>query len=618
MPDAYVDDVRSTFRSRALRTVLVIDDQFPTYADLLSEEGTPEKSDKVEEFTEAKRARELYQLFRSHHMPCDVENRVGEIEQDIERIRKSDLIVLDYHLTPGTQDTSKSLSLIRRLSQTKHFNTVVLYTRETDLEGVWLNVAFNLRGGWVEPDSILAERESALNTWEGWQTGNLELPAPTRALMAAYITGGLRKLPPEDRKALEAELMELGALQPDVSILIEALIHRQVREVLQDQKHQLGGEPEPITGGFNPEGPLWLQGRNCFVALLGKKDSNDEAAHPTDASRILDCLDEALGDWRPNLLQVIVSEMQNILELEALATDEIELRDPATHAGLSYYLLRSLEEDTGPNSPDRLVPPLQLIIDKLVETLRHRLASDAGLRDLATRLLTAELTRIGWPLTNADPKRLPRLTYEAACKLSEPKPKAAKNDALFALNSFLSTEPFRKGHLTTGTIFKHVTDGTFWICASPACDMVARTPSSHQLWSRAIHPMRAIIAVRLHEEVSVASALGEAEIGKHVFLRTDSDKAFSVVDKGVGQPVYEFLFPEDVARAQLDAEGRQTFTAFRVEEDSADEAAPSARRFSQATFEVVGQLRSTYAARVLQMVGQHLSRLGVDFVNNPT
>jgi hypothetical protein len=607
--DLYADAVKQTFRSRALRTVLLIDDQFPTYADLL------ENRDQLDQFSEAPRALALYRLFSSHHMPCDVENNVGELTpENVERIRKSDLIILDYHLTKGSLDTSKSIRLIRKLSQTKHFNIVVLYTMERDLEGVWRDVACSLRCGWVEPDTLLDP--AALEHWEKI-SDNSDVPEPTKALIAAYILDRPRREWP-DRQALETDFLALGVPRNLINDLIAAAIHRSVREHLRGDPEAVHGTEKQVFGACEPGRPFWLQSGNCFVAVLGKQGPEEAEGHPTDANRILECLDDALTDWRPNLLQVLISEMQNILELEALATAEFDhLRDPEIQVGLAYQLLRSLEDGAGPDAPDRLMAPVQAIIDKLVETLRHRLAGDGELGTLATTLLAEELKTLEWPPQTADKKERGKAIYSAAGKLARTGKKPTADDVFFSLNCFLATEPFRRGHLTTGTIFQKSGAEEYWVCAAPGCDMVVRTPAKQQLWAHGIHPIRAMVAVRLHPEARLENSLGKAERGRHIFVRTDRNRAFSIVDEEIEQPVYEFFFPDDAARTHSDVGGRPGFKAFRVEVADAVAAGGWDPHFSSSAYTIIGQLRPSYASRILQMAGQHLSRIGVDFIGKP-
>jgi hypothetical protein len=309
--------------------------------------------------------------------------------------------------------------------------------------------------------------------------------------------------------------------------------------------------------------------------------------------------------------------MQNILELEALATDEFHLRDPHTQMGLSYYLLRSLGEEGGADH-QQLLPPIQVLIDKLVETLRHRLAADGDLAALATSLLTEELQRIGWTETQPVKKRGPMEIYRAAGDLARVASKPRMEDVLLALNCFLSTEAFRSGHLTTGTVFRLPISKEHWVCMTPACDMVVREPIEEQVWTRAIYPMRPMVAVRLNSEQH-DRALGSAERGHYVFVEVGGDRnSFSVFPKGKDLPSYEFFFLHDAGRTTTaEAHNLPKFRASRVEVDPSIETSANARRFIDTEFEVVGQLRPAYASRLLQITGQHLSRIGVDFIRKP-
>lgn len=607
--DTYAEAVKETFRSRALRTVLLIDDQFPTYADVLAGGA------RLNTFTETARALRLYRMFKSRHMPCDIENNVGELtKEDVERIRKSDLIVLDYHLTPGSRDNSKSIQLIRKLSRTKHFNVVVLYTLETDLDGVWRDIAGDLRCGWQQPEDLLDDL--GLAQWEELANRGDMPDVVSKELLISYLLGHAAR-DWANRQGVENDLVEAGVERKYVNPIIEALIHQRMCERYADDEEVLATPEKRVFGACEAGRPRWIQSGNCFVALLGKQEFKADE-HPTDAQGILQCLDEALADWRPNLLQVLISEMQNILELEALATAEFDyLRDPEIQIGLSYQLLRSLEADAGPEEVDRLMPPLQAVIDKLVETLRHRLAADGDLGKLGTTLLAEELRRISWPVQTNDKRARGRAIFSAATELARTGKKPSVEDVFFSLNQFLSTEPFRRGHLTTGTIFRKAGSEEFWVCAAPGCDMVVRKPVAQQVWASGIHPIRAMVAVRLHPDNSLDGALGKAEKGRHVFVRVDRKRAFSVLDKDIDQPVYEFFFPDDAARTSLGEDGKHSFKAFRVEVTTGASEDSSDPQFGAAEYVIVRQLRPSYASRILQMAGQHLSRIGVDFVGRP-
>src|ERR1700735_4796242 len=109
---AYEAVVKETFETKPLRTVLMIDDEFPTFADLARGE-TP---DTTKRFSQKDRAVALYEAFQRGHMICDVDNAASDVKTD--RLRKSDLIILDYHLGPGQNESDRAIEIIRELSST--------------------------------------------------------------------------------------------------------------------------------------------------------------------------------------------------------------------------------------------------------------------------------------------------------------------------------------------------------------------------------------------------------------------------------------------------------------------------------------------------------------------
>jgi hypothetical protein len=610
----YAETVRSTFRKKALRTVFIIDDQFPSYEDLAS--GDEQSA----QFKEKARAQTLYRAFRRHQIPCDVENRVGKLDDSIEYIRKSDLIVLDYNLAPS--DTRQSIGLIRKLALTKHFNTVVLYTADENLDEVWLNVAVSLRGDWKEPEEILGEDRAT--KWAELSDGGA-LPSTTLALIKESIVSQTPSWPAEDLKTVLDSLKDggLSVDKPEQDLWMHALVHRDVRERLRDDADGRSAARQVVRGDCKKDGARWIQCLNCFVAILGKPKiahGNDPGKEgegdDAEATRIFDCLDTAFLDWHPSLVQILISEIQNILELEAFANDEIRLRDPQVQHGLLYFLLSSLETGVTHSDTDRLMPPLQIILDKLLETIRHRITTDGELGSVAQKLFAEELKELQWPIASNSPAESFKKTFAAAKSMARITTKVNNNEVVFKLNSFLSTEPFRGGSVTTGTIFKAEQSDDFWICTTPACDLVVRKPATMQAWSHALDPMRPIVAVKIVTD-DWNRSLKDATQGKHIFLQTATGpRGFIALDPESGQPSYEFLFLHESAKTSAAASAAEfpSFLASRLEVGSASPGGVESRSLLERKFLVVGQLRPEYASRLLQTTGQHLSRLGVDYM----
>jgi hypothetical protein len=324
-----------------------------------------------------------------------------------------------------------------------------------------------------------------------------------------------------------------------------------------------------------------------------------------DPDGVMQGLGQALLGWRPNFFQILVSEIQNVLELEALAIEDEHLRDANTQAGLWLYLLESIT-DVDPHDARQVRSALESVVGRIVDSIRRRLATDADLIELAARALSAEITTLGWTPDTRPASGHDNL-LKAAVDMTRSDQTPQKNDVLFKLNSFLSTERFAREHLTTGTIFKSAVGDDFWVAASPGCDMVARKPGAHQQWANDMHPTSILVAVRL-KPLSVPAALAKAERGYFIFVEEQSGQlAFSLVDETTTQPSYEFLFP--LAEGRVDRSSQPRFKALRI----TPVAAEPDRQLSSHDFVVVGQLRSANAGRLLQLTGQHLSRIGLDF-----
>jgi hypothetical protein len=365
--------------------------------------------------------------------------------------------------------------------------------------------------------------------------------------------GELRDLNGPVRNAAQGELIALGVPPQACGEIITAMIHVEMTR----RSGVYASEPHRRAVGGYRDGRRWVQSGNAFVTILQKNDLTDNESDPAG---IMSCLSDALLSWRPNLVQILISEIQNILELEALATADDQLREPETQTALWYYLLDSLGPIDVGSTPDVSVP-LMSVIDKIVDGIRRRLSSDPELLTLASQALLGELRDVGWTNDNW-PKPRHKEMIPASMTMARTEGLVTGPNTLFRLNSFFSTELFRRAHLTTGTVFHDPAKNQFFVAASPACDLVARQPGANQVWAHAIHPLAPIVAILLHG-VDSNAALNEAENGLHVFLESGVEKkAFKLVNDS-GQPSYEFLFAKNEGRVRGDG-GKIVFDAVRL------------------------------------------------------
>jgi hypothetical protein len=584
MTNAYEIAVKKTFID-SLRSVFLVDDAFPSFADMFR------KKKDLERFKERDRARRLYSAFRKQHLPCDIENtfNAGDIKM-VERMRKCDLIVLDLHLTGDDTDSSLALHILRRLADSEHFNTVVVYTKKEELNQVWLEIAANLRPDLRDVDEVLS-RDTALQDW--WATADLtgvELPSETA--LVGYLLGGMDGIPGPERGEAIRRLRDVGA-PGRLPILFEALLRREIQRRQAPQNAQLKDGPElrAIQGRCVAGQPYWAQCRGCFVAIVNKV--SDER---TEADHLMACLKAALLDWKPNFLQVLISEIQNRLELESLAADTRTFSDEIRQVGLSHYLLQALEEHEDEESA------IEAVVDRVVDTVRSKFSADLRLRQFARKVLRQRRAALGAGLAVED--RIARAVALAhATRVANP------DDVLFFLNSFLSSEPFGRSRITTGTIFMRGDE--YWMVMSPACDLTSRPPAQSQRWAKAMHPVRAVLAIRLQPEV-LAQALRDATRGRHAFVQIGVDRVALQLLTEHSTPAPEMFFALDAGRVKVDEAGRSRFRAQRVLRAGENHTIrPKLARAAE--YVIVGQLRANYASRILQFTGAHLARIGVDF-----
>ena len=336
MTDAYRKAVKQTFIS-GLRSVFLVDDAFPSFSDL---HAGPRR---LRKFKETERAANLYRSFRKRHLPCDFENtfRSGDLNM-VERMRKCDLIVIDLHLDETDTDPSRTLHILRRLADSDHFNTVIVYTKKEELNEVWLDIAANLRPDLCDPSDPLRGSQADEEWWA--QVDPAVIDPPSEGAQAAFLLGGAAAVGAERRNLID-DLRRAGA--PDrTNAAVDAFLRYHVakRQVPENAKlnDKLPLKTRYLQGRFRRDKPYWVQTNGCFVVIVNKS----EGEPGKEVDQIFDRLLEALLDWKPNFLQLLISEIQNRLELEALAADSRSFSDPTLQAALSHYLLDTLIGDS--------------------------------------------------------------------------------------------------------------------------------------------------------------------------------------------------------------------------------------------------------------------------------
>ncbi len=552
-----------------IRFALLLDDKFPVYSSLAQGDVDP-KLDNI-------RAKELFDICRGKGWLCDVANRIATAErfEEEKHLHQSDLLILDFNLDPAEEnDPTSALTLLQRLSASDHFNLVVVYTN-TPAKEATRDIVFSLGGGAdISGDAVKAV-ETILEDLLEEDSKNIN-DALSEQLLNDYLNG--KRLGGSANDVRE-RLRDLK-IKPDLyADTISYLTRRKMRTRLKPLVMERRKPGSPISSSVGQDGVQWAAYGNLFVAVVNKYDDQPAV--------LLDRLMEALEAWDPSPLHVMLMHARSALEKAGTLVDHEVLATPRQRAG---WFLRIL---LGKNEREQQASINELYI-RLFERLARRV--EPSMVDFGFRLINPEM--------GGDAVLL-------AKDLARAEPAATVNDVYHALNEFVSSEPCPDGPMTTGVLFKQRigTVDQYWICISPACDLIPGQNVSG--WDGELRPILPVSIARLKPFKNLNAlntALVHAETGRYLYLFVDgSPIALQVADDASRHLELEMaLFEND----GVIVDGKFKGHLIKLGED---------RRltFASSEFEAVAKLRPDYANRLLTQSGQQRSRIGVDFFRLP-
>lgn len=547
---------------RPIRFAMLLDDQFPTYPETFSN-GPNGRYD-------YDRAQRLFAMCREQGWLCDVDNRakIAVEFEDEKHLHQSDLLVLDFHLDPAnSDDPSEALAIIQKLSTSNHFNLVILYTSENP-SVVIKDVAYALGAG-ISPCSDDARFSKILDELEEEISNDISESVNEKLLENFLSNGSLMS----DTALLRERLKTAGINPKDHLDLIRNACYESLANRCSESVSINRVRNASVNGNFSTDaGVKWLTYSNVFVAVANKNETAPE--------EILATLRSALAAWNPTPLQIMMIHARSALEKAGNISDSSILSDPARQAG---WLLPILLTPEGSSRDQGLTDLYGRLFSRLIKTI------GPSVTRVGTMLLSGHE---GHPTTIA--KSLAR-----SRTLSD-------KDVYHALNEHLCSEEHPNGAITTGVIFHDIKAQEFWLCMSPACDLVPGRKKGGALdpWL----PIAAIKMTAIKKSNAVVDNLQSAELGNHIFIRVD-DKPIVLE---ASDPYSRQMVIENVLMKNEGVIENGRVSGCRVQKDA--EGHPV---WHNQDFVVIGRLRTAYADRLLAAAGNQRSRIGVDFVNMP-
>ncbi|RVU77395.1 response regulator receiver domain [Pantoea dispersa] len=569
--------VQETFCDNAIRSVVMIDDDFITYSESIKALNSEIKLDPAK-IDSSKRAATLEEYFQAKNMICDIDN--GSVNFDIDRIRKSDLIIMDYHLDNNAPD--KTISILKDLKNSDHLNMIVIYTRE-DLKTVWMQIASSLKGVVNCNDEIIeTENDELIDCWQ-----RLILPdlihkgerALTRDETVEFIQNGslckrVKKIIRDDGLITE---------QNDINFVANMIAEYSVVEsaVIPDF------DTKSVVVG-DAAGIKWIQSGNIFISVF-HKDKDD---HENDGELIWKTLNESLIEWNPSYYQIIKSEIQNTIESEALSFNNHLANDGYGQAGWLNQILNSSSTEIKKKNID-------FVFSNLSEELYERLKENSALVGFINDVFETYTTDFK---SSGEAKSLEYCSK----KMKLPSNASSFNEMYHALNMNLSSKNFEEGHISTGTVFFDTESEKWYLCVSAACDLVPSQGNDPH--HKRLSPHRLIKVLELFN-ASQSKALPNAEQSKYIYvIHKNTRKYLSIFEGEKTLPVVDYIVVLNHGRTIPGEEKNVLSAVFLSSMEDNVKNLP-------VKLKLKSQLRSGYAERYQSIASQYSSRIGVDYVS---
>lgn len=569
-----------------IRSVLIIDDDYPTFEEVLEQGATDRRGENNHAAKSWRRHSDrisrVIRSFRQRTPPLLVDIHDGSNvspQRETEaasHLHQCDLLVLDYELDKAKQnDGTRAVEILRKVSSNYHFNLVIIYTREQ------LGKAFNtVRWGLIDCSSDSLSEQEIVDSKGLILEGEVSREGFEVKLTDAVGTEQYfysRKSPKYLREMIKGHPLYAAyvAAADDVGWENEQkkLVLRYLLKDLE-KKNGVSLSRKPCindlqwsSGGIN-----WVKTNSAFVAFSNKSNEDD----------LLSEVHKALCDWRPRPSRLFLNKIRSEMDEYGVAAQSWLL---SRHHALAHWYDRLLRADGTMERRWRIKESVELHSDRLMAVVRPRLD------DFVMRLVEEE-RNVG------DASVLCKEHFGVDLSDEETTKFAARQH-----NALVCSKKEPEGwHLTTGHVFS-ICDDT-WVCVSPACDMVPSQLS--KVVKESFGTNLPFIAVKL-QRISNNKVPPDVNSNRYIFLERSSDiegYCFNDPSKDNSSPEWQIFYAKD--------EGKFSGENFefvvlrnRLRGDKLIVECHDAKVFCQIRYE--------YALNLVHKLGVSVTRIGLDF-----
>jgi len=594
---------------RPIRSVVVVDDEFPTLDGLLDRTPgalSPPSAEDVQS------VRDIIRVCHGddRRWMVEVHDGLPDKETTTAHITQADLMILDFHLDRGRpNDPTKAINILRRLDGNDYFNLVIVYTKGDEQAGGDIaRVVREIGIGLCTEDERLwyqgpgfEKTVKDLQDWEESENGNEHIRRDMLDAIDDWTFLRIRTLDDIDWKDVcnWPEMQDLKRLVEEAPRSVKSKMKSFAKWALHEKQLALKNrmaQKEYTTLSLSPNpnnGTNWIRTDRIFVTVANKRGG---------ASLLPQKLLTALADWRPEPHRLLMSKMRAVLDERGVLAEQEVLGNKCLQVG---WLKEYLSEDAN-NRPWSTHNAITRHWEGLGDAIREEIMGFAG--------------RLGEFLISQDPGELVSRWYRSLDPL----------DVSRHINRYACSKPVSGGHLATGHVLRFTDTkeiDQFWLCLTPACDLEPCRPRPG--WPGRLGSHLPFIAVELYR-ANLQEALDRANAGNHLFLDVDEEilvfsftpsprKGGTAESEATPSPKWEQMF----AAAQgvfYGPDGRSLTILRAAEEEVTDENEEKRPQLMlcSCSASVVAQLRYEYALNLLHRLGATLSRVGVGFVSMST
>lgn len=608
-----------------LRSVLIIDDQYPTWEEIFAVKIEGASLDDAETRVATKKqwhnsatAREVTQLirqFRAHKPGLIIDIHDGVLanraepktgietpEELADHLHQSDLLILDYNLEGpevGTGgDTARKI--LASVLDNQHFNLVVVHTSE-NLDNVIHECLRSLLNSCVSqyPEDlqekilildavIVAQEEKGI-----FDRSIIEDKLDMETYLAArHPAGGQMKALGEFMrgKGAFAQLNEWAEELALETAQLKTFFYWAVEQFERKYISEFCHNPSGLLAWRISENCKWLRTSRGFVCFVKKGPENLMAE-----------LETALLDWKPTPSRLISAKYRH--EISRLGAEVEDTSLMQKHAYAKFY-----ETICNPGSNDLSAEHTELL---RTYRLKNHVARQS---EMLSFLVEEAVADYGRKIYQADSNS--GFTFREHYNVDLTK-EADKKRAISEYNRYVCCLPSRKNEdgtntseqLDSGHIFR--LGDTWWVCATPACDLQPGQSiiAFNKGGDTSLRPFTAIKLYRSGPDTLTHHHINSGSYCYVEYLDEIIGLGIRPSKDDISSPAIQKVEWRTFVAERGGVINNRTLSLLEIQLEFKESSMKSERKEA----EVVAKLRYEYALNYIQRIGASVSRIGLGY-----